>query len=76
MKVIYRVELHLSGLIETASHSNMQKTRIIEFFLENRPLWQIEVVGILQTVVYLPTNTILVRNSLYVFENGEEKFNP
>jgi hypothetical protein len=29
------VELHLSGLIGTASHPDMQKIRIIGFFFEN-----------------------------------------
>jgi hypothetical protein len=78
MKVIYKVELHLSGLIGTASHSVMQKIRIIEFFFENRSLWQFEVGGggILQTAVCLRKNKILVHNSLYVSENWEEKFKP
>jgi len=30
------VELHLSGLIGTANHSDMQKIRIIGFFFESR----------------------------------------
>jgi len=30
------VELHVSGLIGTASHPDMQKIRIIGFFFENR----------------------------------------
>jgi len=37
------VELNLSGLIGTVSHSDMQKIRVIGFFSENRPHWQIEV---------------------------------
>jgi len=37
------VELHLSGLIWTARHPNMQKIRIIGFFFENRLHWQLEV---------------------------------
>jgi hypothetical protein len=77
MKVIYTVEFHLSGLIGTASHSVMQKIRIIEFFFENSSLWQFELGRkILQTAVYLGKNKILVHNSLYVFENWEEKFKP
>jgi hypothetical protein len=75
MKVIYKIEIHLSGLIGTASHSDMQKIRIIEFLFENRQQWQFEVGGegggILQTAVYLRTNKILVNNSLCVFENWE-----
>ena len=37
------VELHLSGLTGTASHSDMQKIQIIGFFFENRLHWQFEV---------------------------------
>ena len=37
------VELHLSGLIGTASHPDMQKIRIIGFFSESRLHWQFEV---------------------------------
>ena len=37
------VELHLSGLIGTASHPDIQKFRIIGFFFENRLDWQFEV---------------------------------
>jgi len=33
------VELHLSGLIGTASHPDMQKIRMIGFFFENRLHW-------------------------------------
>jgi hypothetical protein len=36
------VELHLSGLIGTASHPDMQKIRIIGFFFGNRLHWQFE----------------------------------
>jgi len=39
------VELHLSGLIGTARHPDMQKIRIIGFFFENRLHWQFEVGG-------------------------------
>jgi hypothetical protein len=37
------VELHLSRLIGTFSHPNVQTIRIIGFFFENRLLWQFEV---------------------------------
>ena len=37
------VELHLSGLIGTASHPDMQNIRIIGLFFENRLHWQFEV---------------------------------
>jgi hypothetical protein len=37
------VELHLTGLIGTQSHPEMQKIRIIEFFFENRLHWQFDV---------------------------------
>jgi hypothetical protein len=39
----HRGELHLSGLIGTASHPDMQKIRITLFFFENRLHWQFEV---------------------------------
>jgi len=32
-------KIHLSGLIGTASHPDMQKIRIIRFFFENRLLY-------------------------------------
>jgi hypothetical protein len=41
------VEFHLSGLIETASHPDMQKIRIIGFFFENRLNWHFEKVWLL-----------------------------
>ena len=37
------VALHLSGLIGTASHPDMQKIRITGFFFENGLHWQFEV---------------------------------
>jgi hypothetical protein len=37
------VERHLSGLIGTANHPDVQKIRVIEFFFENRLHWQFEV---------------------------------
>ena len=44
------IELHLSGLIGTASHADMQKIRIMGFFFENRLHWQFEVRLLLFTV--------------------------
>jgi len=43
-------ELHLSGLIETASHPDVQKIRIFGFFFENRLHWQLKVRLLLFTV--------------------------
>ena len=40
------VELHLSGLIGTASHPDMQKIRITGFFFENMLHWQFQVSAI------------------------------
>jgi hypothetical protein len=37
------VELHLAGLIGTASHTDMHQIRITEFFFENKLHWQSEV---------------------------------
>jgi len=37
------VELYLSGLIGTESHSDMQNIRTIQFLFENRLHWQFEV---------------------------------
>jgi hypothetical protein len=49
-------ELHLTGLIGTASHSDMQKIRIIGCFFENRLHWQFEVRLLLFTVcIYVKT---------------------
>jgi hypothetical protein len=41
-KSAYTVELHLYGLIGTASHPDVQKIWIIVFFVENRLHWQFE----------------------------------
>ena len=38
-----RVELHLSGLIGTASHPDMQEIRTIGFFFEKWLHWQFKV---------------------------------
>jgi hypothetical protein len=45
------VELHLSGLIRSAKQPDMEKIRIIGFFLENKLHWQFEV-RLLQFTVY------------------------
>jgi len=42
--------LHLSGIIGTASHPDMQKIRVIGFFFENRLRWQFAVRLLLFTV--------------------------
>ena len=42
-KVQLTVELHLSRLIGTASHLDMQEIRIIGIIFENRLHWQFEV---------------------------------
>jgi hypothetical protein len=39
---ITTVELHLSGLIGTVSHPDMQKIRMIGLFFENRLHWLFE----------------------------------
>jgi hypothetical protein len=49
---VHTVELHLSGLIGTASHPDMQKIRKIGFLYENRLHWQYEVEKILQMVIF------------------------
>jgi hypothetical protein len=41
------VECHLSVLIGTASHPDMQKIRIIEFFFENRLNWHFKKIRLL-----------------------------
>ena len=50
LQFIITVELHLSGLIGTASHPDMQKVRIIGFFFENRLHSQFEFRLLLFTV--------------------------
>jgi hypothetical protein len=52
---------------------DMQKIRIIGFFFENMLHWQLEVgkkstIGDLRLRIYLPTNKILIPNSLRVFD--------
>ena len=66
-------ELHLSGLIGTASQPDMLKIRIIGFFFEYSLHWQFEVEnrsstnGCFRLRTYLRANNI--RNSSYVFDN-------
>ena len=50
LKTTRTVELHLSGINGTASHPDIQKIRIIEFFFETRPHWRFEVRLLLFTV--------------------------
>jgi fructosamine-3-kinase len=38
-----KAELHVSGLIGTASQTDMWKSRVTGFFFENRLQWQFEV---------------------------------
>jgi hypothetical protein len=72
------VKLQLSALIGTASNPVMQKIRIIGSFFENRLQWQFEVGKRVSTNdcirlhIYLRTNKILIRNSLYVFDSWGE----
>jgi len=61
----------------TASHSDMQKIRIIGFFFENKIHWLFEVEnnffkGYIKLHIYLRTNKTLIQNSLYVFGKWEE----
>jgi len=68
------VELHLSGLIGTESHPDIQKIRIIGCFFENSLHWQFQVEknstnGYFRLHIYLGTNKILIHNSIHVFEN-------
>ena len=70
----YTVELHLSGLIMTTNHPDMQKIRIIGFFFENRLQWQFEVGqknstnGCFRLHIYLRTNKTLIHNPLHSFD--------
>ena len=72
----YTVELHIPGLIGTASHPDMQKIRIIGFFFENRLHWQFEVGEKISTYscfmlhIYLRVNVTPIHNSLYVFDHS------
>jgi hypothetical protein len=69
------VELHLSGLNGTTSHPDMQKFRIIGFFIENRLHWQFEVAKISTNVcfrlhIYSRTNRTLIHNSFMYLPTG------
>ena len=72
------VDLNWSGLFGTASHSDVQKIRVIGFFSEKWLYWQIEVGGKNSTNgsfrlhFYLRTNKTLERNSFYVFDSCGE----
>ena len=62
---VVTVELHLSGLMGTASHSEMQKIRIIGFFFENKLHWLFDVEnnffkGYIKLHIYLRTNKTLI----------------
>jgi len=64
------VEPRFSGLIGTASHSDMEKIRRIVFLFGNRLRWHFEVQKEISTNsrfrlhMYLRTNKILIHNSL------------
>jgi hypothetical protein len=67
------LELHLSRLIGTFNHPDVQTIRIIGFFFENRLHWQFEVENIsknsdFRVHTYLRTNKTQY-NSLYVFDD-------
>jgi hypothetical protein len=49
--VVYIVEPHLTGLIGTGSHPDMQNLRITALFFENSLHWQFEVKKIKHTAV-------------------------
>jgi hypothetical protein len=49
-KTLSTAELHLYGIIGTARRSDIQKIRVIGFFLENRLQWQFEVLLLLVKV--------------------------
>ena len=42
LSAAFTIELHLSGLIGMVRHPDVQKIRIIGFFIENRLYWQFE----------------------------------
>jgi hypothetical protein len=54
------------------SHPDMKKIRITGFFFENLAVGRKEknsTNGCLRLSIYLRTNKILIRNTLYVFDN-------
>jgi len=78
-QIEHLVELHSSGLIETANHSSMQKTRIIGFFFFENSLHRqfVEeknyINGCFRRHVYLHTNKILIHNFLCIYKWGKIK---
>ena len=75
-------QLHLSGLIGTASHPDTHKIRVIGFFLNKGLHWHSEVKkkksrnGCFGLHICLHTNKTLMCNSLFVFDKWGEKFKP
>jgi hypothetical protein len=72
----YTAELHLSGLIGTASHPDVQKIRIIGFFLENTLHWQfghkfLRTNGYCKLYIYLRSNKSLYRRWPSTFTANE-----
>jgi len=70
------VELHLSGLIRTASHPDRQKIRIIGFYFENGLHWQFEVEKIstnscYRLHIYLHTDNTLIHYSYMYLTVGK-----
>ena len=66
-----KVELHLSGLIWTASHPDMQKKkiRVIGFFFENRLHWQFKAGNKIFTNAYFRLLYIYYTYSLHSAES-------
>jgi len=60
------MELHLSGLIGTVKHPDMQKIRIIGFFFENMLHWQFEVGKKLLKTTVLGCVFMYVKKHYYV----------
>jgi hypothetical protein len=70
------VELHLSGLTGTTSHSDMQKIQIIGFFFENKLHWQFKVENniykwLFRLHFYLHTKTFM-QNLLHVINKKKK----
>ena len=67
------VELHLSRLIETVSHQDVETIRIIGVFFENRLNWQIGVEKIPTNsdfrIMFIYLQIKHKYNSLYVFDD-------
>jgi hypothetical protein len=58
IQITNTVNFHLSELIGTANHPDMQKIRIIGFFFENRLHWQFEVRLLLFAVCTVPASKL------------------